>query len=215
MLYMYTVHPEALPITRRLTPDTIAEQALVIIDADGPEAVSMRRLAEQLGVTAMALYNHVEDKQAVLDAVADQVLGEIDLPADHLPWPDRVVGVFTQLRTVYLRHPRAMVVVQGATRASATMLGPMECVLRALDDAGLGPMAALEAWAGLVGLTNGHTAYQVRQHLTGDARALGPFDSVGFPAITHALDAGGLDWDRAFHHTLEAHIDALRQRARS
>ena len=212
---MYTVHVRTTHITRRLGPETIVEQALAIIDADGPGRVSMRRLADQLGVTAMALYNHVEDKQAVLDAVADRVLGEIDLPADHLPWPDRIVGVFTQLRAVYLRHPNAMVVVQAATRPSATMLGPMESVLRALDDAGLGPMAALEAWAGLVGLTNGHTAYQVRQHLAGDTRTLGPFASADFPAITHALNAGVVDWDRAFHHTLEAHIEALHQRARS
>lgn len=168
----------------------------------------MRGLARQLGVTPMALYNHVEDKQAVLDAVAERILSGISRPQAGSPWQERIESIFTQLRAAYLRHPKAVVLVQTATRASVPMLTPMQSALQALGDAGLGPIAALEAWAGLVGLTNGHAAYQINRHLWTRSETA-RVDSEQFPAIGRALRSGAFDWDRSFEHALKAQIARL------
>ena len=197
---------------RGLNRLAIADQALAIVDAEGPDGVSMRQLAERLGVTAMALYNHVEDKQDVLDAVAERVLSEIDLPSTRRPWADRLVGLFVQLRDAYLRHPRAVVLVQNASRATTPMLVAMEYALEALDEAGLDPMAALEAWSALVALTNGHAIYQSGHHLDASPQIRARIDPERFPAISRALTAGSFDWDGAFVAALRAQVSALERR---
>jgi AcrR family transcriptional regulator len=71
----------------RLTRDRIVEAALVLIDREGLAAVTMRRLAEELGVQAPSLYNHMRSKDALLDAVAESVMQRVDASGfDRLEW---------------------------------------------------------------------------------------------------------------------------------
>ena len=84
---MKTVDPPRKPgLTRAL----ITEVALALADARGVESLSMRALAKELGVEAMSLYNHISNKDDLLDAVVDAVAGLIDLPGTSSTWQNEM-----------------------------------------------------------------------------------------------------------------------------
>jgi AcrR family transcriptional regulator len=86
----------------------VVAAAVELADEDGIEALSMRKLAQALGVEAMSLYHHVANKDELLDAMVDVVFTEVDLPAADGPWMVEVRGRCTSLREVLLRHPWAV-----------------------------------------------------------------------------------------------------------
>jgi AcrR family transcriptional regulator len=103
------------PATRKgrptLTRELIAERALHLAGAEGFPAVTMRRLAEDLGVTVRALYNYVADRQEVVDLAARLLLAQWERPElDAERWEDSVRAYCAQLRGLYRRFPRALLV---------------------------------------------------------------------------------------------------------
>ncbi|GAA2446541.1 hypothetical protein GCM10010191_74510 [Actinomadura vinacea] len=107
--------PRRRPATRKgrptLTRELIAERALHLAGAEGFPAVTMRRLAEELGVTVRALYNYVADRQEVVDLAARLLLAQWELPElDPERWEDSVRAYCAQLRGLYRRYPRALLV---------------------------------------------------------------------------------------------------------
>jgi TetR/AcrR family tetracycline transcriptional repressor len=90
----------------RLTKAAVAERALRLADSDGLEAVTIRRLAKELGVTPMALYWHFKNKDELLLGVVDHVLSSVRAdPAAGDPWQDRLRVVFETVVNVMRRHP--------------------------------------------------------------------------------------------------------------
>lgn len=103
----------------RLSRDRVLTAAVALADARGLEAVSMRGLAQQLGVVPMALYKHVADKEELLDGMVDAAVAEIAPPPAALGWREYVRASVLGGRVVQLRHPwlrRAM-----ETRRSRTL----------------------------------------------------------------------------------------------
>ena len=110
----------------RLTRDAVLRRAVEVVDADGLPALTMRRLADELGVEAMSLYHHVAGKDALLDGIADLVFEEVleaaasagpDLDAvgqGRVRWEDAVRARVLAARSVMLRHPWAPLLI--ATR---------------------------------------------------------------------------------------------------
>ena len=100
----------------KLTREQIAEAALAIADREGFEAVSMRRVAAELGVGTMTLYYYVKTKDDLLTLMDDAIMAEIVVPPDRLPrsWRDGLVAIAHATRDVYLRHPWALRALQGA-----------------------------------------------------------------------------------------------------
>jgi AcrR family transcriptional regulator len=96
------------PMRRRraLTVEEIVRAALAIADAEGFEAVSMRRLAADLGVGTMTLYHHVSDKEQLADLIAEEIMGEMLIPGE-VPtyWRDALREIAVRTRDVFLRHP--------------------------------------------------------------------------------------------------------------
>lgn len=78
--------------------------AVALADANGITAVSMRKLAQSLGVEAMSLYHHVPNKDAILDGMVDAVFAEVDLPAPDLDWKSAMLRRADSLRSALLRH---------------------------------------------------------------------------------------------------------------
>src|SRR3954449_4981099 len=76
----------ARPARADLSRDVIVERALTVMDADGPDAVTIRRIAHELGVTPMALYWHVANKDELLAAMGDALLAGVTLPPPTGPW---------------------------------------------------------------------------------------------------------------------------------
>lgn len=89
----------------KLTVEAITRTAIALADAEGWEAVSMRRLAEQLGVTAMSLYKHVPGKAELLDLMVDAVYGEATPAAVDGPWRARLAAIAHDNQALYRRHP--------------------------------------------------------------------------------------------------------------
>lgn len=92
----------------RLDLEEILDAAITLADEAGLEAVSLRRLAVRLGVTAMALYRYVPSKEALLDRMADRLYGELDLPGPDADWWEGLAGLARSTRRVLLSHPWAV-----------------------------------------------------------------------------------------------------------
>jgi AcrR family transcriptional regulator len=120
---MTTTEPAAAPTRRgpRLSKDRVLRAAVEFADDSGLESVTMRRLARRLGVEAMALYNHVANKQALLDGMVSVVLDEInDATADiGGPWKPALRRRILAAREVMLRHPWTPGVLESRTDLGA------------------------------------------------------------------------------------------------
>jgi AcrR family transcriptional regulator len=109
-----------------LSRDRVLRVAVALADEAGIDAVSMRRLAQELGVVPMALYKHVANKDALLDAMVDVVLGEIEPPDPGLDWRSAIRQRILSARQALLRHP-------WARRALEVQAAPTPVVLAYLD----------------------------------------------------------------------------------
>lgn len=86
----------------------ILETALKLADEGGLESVSMRAVAARVGVSAMALYQHVRDKEALLDGVVGLLLAELPMPDPSLPWERRMRSLAWAVRDLARAHPSAI-----------------------------------------------------------------------------------------------------------
>ena len=96
------------PAARRpLTRERILQTGLHLLDQQGSEAFTMRKLAQELGVDPMSIYRHVENKEALLDGVAEVLWGEIELPESEAGWEALLRSMATSLRALGHTHPHA------------------------------------------------------------------------------------------------------------
>src|SRR6266550_6352913 len=99
-----------LPLTR----DRVLEAAIRLADEGGIESLTMRKLARELGVEAMSLYNHVANKGDLVDGIVELVVGEIDLPATA-DWETAIRECAISAHDAFLRHPWACSLVMSPT----------------------------------------------------------------------------------------------------
>lgn len=124
------------PLTPLLSVELIAETALRIIDSGEP--FSMRRLAKRLGVSAPALYNHVEGKEALVELLRGVMVAENPVPKD-VPagtWVDRVAAIARAQRAAYSAHPNVVPLLIGVPIAQPDVLEIYRELARALSSAG-------------------------------------------------------------------------------
>jgi AcrR family transcriptional regulator len=122
-----------LPLNR----NRIITAAVDLIEREGADAISMRRIAADLGVGVMSLYNHVPNKAALLDGVAEAVLSKIEFtddPAAH--WTERVRMQARAFRQIAHHYPRCTMVVVTRQLHSAAGLLPVEIALATIKEAG-------------------------------------------------------------------------------
>jgi TetR/AcrR family transcriptional regulator, tetracycline repressor protein len=122
----------------RLTKSAVVEQALKLADSVGLEALTIRKLATELGVTPMALYWHFRSKDELLTGLVERVWGEIDLAGvdRSAPWPDQVRTLFESLLAVLRAHPAAPKLLLEFDKQSEASLRPTELTLEILRGAG-------------------------------------------------------------------------------
>jgi AcrR family transcriptional regulator len=89
----------------QISREAVLAAALRLADADGLDAVTMHAVARQLRVTPMALYRHVDDKNALLDGLVEVLLGECPVPPPSTPWDERLTALAAGIRDVARRHP--------------------------------------------------------------------------------------------------------------
>jgi AcrR family transcriptional regulator len=112
-----------------LTKDRVLAAAVELADEGGVQAISMRRLAQELGVVPMALYKHVANKDEMLDGMIDVVVAEIDPPDPKLEWKPAVRTRILSARRALLRHPWASRVMESRTDPTPTILAYMDSMI--------------------------------------------------------------------------------------
>ena len=135
----------ARPASRRvpLNRDRVLKAALGVADRQGIDALTMRRLGEALGVEAMSVYNHVTDKEDVLDGLVDIVFSEIEVPCDDGDWKMAMRRRGISALAALARHRWAVGLLESRMRAGPANLHHHDSVLRCLREAGFSlPLAA-------------------------------------------------------------------------
>ena len=125
----------------------IVRAALKLVDRHGVEALSMRRLAEELGVGTMSLYHHVANKEDLLDGVVELVLTEVEFPPDDAgPWDERALMAASSFRQVAHRHPNCVPLLVTRPYKTPGALRPLEASFELLHEAGFEPETAVVAY---------------------------------------------------------------------
>lgn len=137
--------PESIPQIP-LSRDLILKSALQRADAEGIETLSMRKLAQALGVKAMSLYNHVANKDDIIDGMVDLVVGEIKLPNLDLDWQAAMRQRAVSAHTVLLRHPWATMALMSRVNVGPAMLRYVDATLACLVEAGFSYPVADHVW---------------------------------------------------------------------
>ncbi len=126
--------PSREPLDRQL----IVSTAIRIADEEGLDALSMRRLAQELGSGATSLYRHVANKEELLDLAVDEVLGEVPLDVDPaLDWQARAGGLARGIRTTLRRHPGVAMLLGFRVTRGPNALAVADRLLGILRSAGL------------------------------------------------------------------------------
>jgi len=149
------------PSRRRRDPiskEAIVAAAIAVLDREGLSALSMRRLAEELGTGAASLYWHVGSKDGLLDLVLDEIIGEGKVPdPDPERWPEQLKQIARDQRAVSLRHPWVVRVSIGRIPMGPNALRYTEGVLAILRAGGLPPRLAVQGYLLLIATINGFT----------------------------------------------------------
>ncbi|MEH0821707.1 MULTISPECIES: TetR/AcrR family transcriptional regulator C-terminal domain-containing protein [unclassified Micromonospora] len=122
---------------RPLNRDRVLRAAVALADATGIDSLSMRRLAQDLGVVPMALYKHVANKEELLDGLADVVVGEIDPPDLDVDWKTGVRQRILSARRALLRHPWASRVIESRRRPTPATLAYLDSMIGMFRAGGL------------------------------------------------------------------------------
>jgi TetR/AcrR family tetracycline transcriptional repressor len=145
--------PEDRP---RLSKRAVTERALKLADADGLDALTIRKLAQDLGVTPMALYWHFRSKEDLLEGVAEQVWGEIEVRVDpSVPWPVQLQRGLESLISVLRAHPAAPQLLLEHEKRNEAAQRATEAALEILYSAGFDAEQASEIarstlWTGIM-----------------------------------------------------------------
>ena len=167
-----------------LSKDRILRAALQVVDEEGLDALSLRRIAAQLGVSAMSLYRHYRNKAEIEAGIVDHVVGTYAVTEhDEGDWPDWVHATCAQMRQAMCAHPGLMALLDKAALNSANRgtnsLGVMEAMLSRLRGAGLAPGAAARLFHTLMAVTIGSVVLMnrpARRAISGGSE--GPGDDV-------------------------------------
>ncbi len=112
-----------------LSRERVLRAAVALADEGGVDALSMRRIAQELGVVPMALYKHVSNKDELLDGMVDVVVGEIDPPPSGTDWKTAIRQRVLSARGALLRHPWTSRVIESRTDPSPMVLEYMDSMI--------------------------------------------------------------------------------------
>jgi AcrR family transcriptional regulator len=169
--------PEPTPRRAPLTAEAILMAAVEIVDADGADALSMRKLAQALDREVMTLYRYARNKAALLDGVVGLVLGDLQIDPNAEDWRQALRKLARDFRQLALDHPHVVPLM--VTRPLITPLGlrpagtlrPVENFLQLLVNVGFTPTDALESYRLFFGFLHGHVLDELQELVVNPAES--------------------------------------------
>jgi AcrR family transcriptional regulator len=203
--------------TAPLSVEAIVEVATRISEEEDFESISMRRIADELGVSAMALYKHVPNKHDLLDLIANQCLADLDLAEDVEAWDERLARIFRSFHELMVLHPVLAHVAERQTLEGSSARRMAEVVLAILRNNGFGDAEAVEVFSVLASYTVGLTLSR-RARLVVNAddtaerirRLSGDLEHPHLSAVAEHY----VEWPKTpvFEHGLDVLIEAYARR---
>jgi len=205
-----------------LNRERVLEAGVALADREGIEALSMRRLGQEVGVEAMSLYNYVRNKDELLNGMVDIVFSEIDLPAAGEDWPTAMRRRAISARHALKRHPWAIGLMESRAQPGPATLRHHDSVLRNLRLGGMSIEMAAHAYSLLDSYIYGFTLNE--QSLPFDSSPAKVAEVAGnimreipageYPyltemAVEHAMKPG-YDYGDEFEFGLKMIIDGLQ-----
>ena len=212
-------HPKAVqrvPLSR----ERVLRAAFERTDAEGVEALTMRKLAQELGVEAMSLYRHVRNKGDIVDGLVDLVFAEIGLPATDVDWKTAMRQRAITVREVLARHPWAIGLMESRSTPGPATLQHHDAVLACLRNHGFSIALAAHAYSVLDSYIYGFALQQASLAFQTSEEAVKVADGIRrqFPvdayphlmeiAVKHVL-LPGYDYANEFAFGLDLILDGL------
>ncbi len=206
----------------RLSRERVLRAAITHADAGGLEALTMRTLAEELGVAPMALYRHIANKDDLVDAMVDVVFSEIDLPANTAGWKTAMRQRAISAREVLSRHRWAIGLMESRTNPGPANLRHHDAVIGTLRAAGFTIEMAAHAYSLVDSYIYGFALTQMNLPFDTSAgvaevaqNMLQPFPLNEYPNLVEFITAHamkpGYDYGDEFEYGLDVILDGLER----
>jgi AcrR family transcriptional regulator len=205
-----------------LSRKRVLQAAVALADREGIEALSMRKLGQKVGVEAMSLYNHVRNKEDILNGMVDAVFSEIDLPSSGMDWSTAMRRRAISAREVLLRHPWAIGLMESRAHPGPATLRHHDSVLRSLREADFSIEVAAHAYSLLDSYIYGFTLNELSlpfdtseqvAEVAGNILQEHPANEYPYlteMAVEHAMKPGYVYGDE-FEFGLNLILDALKR----
>lgn len=209
-----------------LSRDRVIAGAIALADDAGLEALTIRRLAEALGVKPMTIYHHVPSKDEIVDGMVEAVFSEIDLPPEGIDWKAAIRARCVSARQALRRHPWAAPLMESRTSPGPANLRHHEAVLACLRRGGLSLPMTAHAYAILDSFVYGFAFEEATlpgggagDDFAGVAEDIaGAFDAGSYPHLveftTQHVFRPGYDFGDSFEFGLDLIIEGLEAAAR-
>jgi AcrR family transcriptional regulator len=201
-----------------LSRERVLRTAVALADQSGIESLTMRRLGQALGVEAMSLYNHVVNKDDILDGIVDLVVGDIDVPPTGTGWKSAMRRRAISAHSVLLEHPWAAMLIMSRFNIGPGMTRYLDATLGRLREGGFSVEDALDAWHALDSHIYGFTLqelslpFDVEETRHVSASVLGRIPADEYPhvveVITEIMQTGR---EEDFEFGLELILDGLER----
>jgi AcrR family transcriptional regulator len=214
--------PSGQPPRAPLSKQRVLRAAVALADRGGVGSLSMRKLAQELGVEAMSLYHHVANKDDILDGIVDVVFGEVDLPSGEADWKAAMRRRAISAREALRRHPWAIGLMESRSTPGPATLRHHDAVLGILRSAGFSVELAAHAFSVLdsyiygFALQESSLPFHTPEELAAVAEMiLGNLPADEYPhfteiAVEHALQPG-YDYGNEYLFGLDLILDGLER----
>ena len=189
-----------------LSKERVLRAAIELADAGGIESVSMRKLAQALGVEAMSLYYYVANKDDILDGIVDIVVGDMATPPAGIAWKAALRASAISAHGILMRHPWACSLMMLPARVRPARIHYMEALLGCLRGAGFSPWVTLHAYHALDSHILGSTLWEIGY--TSGAQSMGDL-------ATSFLEELGLDEHPFLAEHISQHLEGASHPDRS
>jgi AcrR family transcriptional regulator len=218
---MATETDPSVKVRAPLSRERVIRAAIELADTTGIDSLSMRKLGQELGVEAMSLYNHVANKDDILDGIVDLVFSEIALPSGDPDWKPAMRQRAISAHEALLRHPWAPSLMQSRTRPGPATLRHHDTVLGSLRNAGFTLVMAAHAVSAIDGYVYGFALQQINLPLqsreqvaeVGESilrQLAGEYPHLAEMITEHAMKPG-YDYAKEFEFGLDLILDGLER----